>query len=107
MQNFTRGPISVAAIEPKESEGIQRPEWIRLPRKGTFCPYCGLSRTSLNELILPSVENGYRPPVHSISLRKRGKLRGARLIAYDSLMNYLRAQLANQRSIADGEAQTL
>jgi hypothetical protein len=78
-----------------------RPEWIRLPRKGHFCPYCGLSRSSLNELILPTLGNGGKPPVHSVCVRQRNKLRGARLINFDSLMAFL----ASQAHSDAGEAQ--
>jgi hypothetical protein len=83
-------------IEPDEAgdkiagERI-RPEWLRLPKKGR-CPYSGLSRSALNELILGSEQNGGRPAVKSVSLRKRGQLRGTRLINYDSLMDYIASQ---------------
>lgn len=72
--------------------GHTRPEWIRLPRKGHRCPYSGLSRSSLNELILPNKENGGKPAVKSVCLRKRGQLRGTRLINYDSLMEHIGKQ---------------
>jgi len=67
-----------------------RPEFIRLPKKGVLCRYTGLSRSALNELILPSKSNGYRPSVASYCLRRRGKLRGIRLICYDSLVAFIR-----------------
>jgi len=67
----------------KEPETV-KPEFIRLPRPGQQCPYSGLSRSKMNELIL-----GDRPVVRSVCLRKRGQIRGTRLIDYDSLMNYL------------------
>ena len=73
-----------------------RPEWIRLPKAGAFCLYSGLSRSGLNELILPCPANNFKPPVQSISLRKRGALRGTRLISYDSLMKYLNSLLPRQ-----------
>lgn len=67
----------------------QRPEFIRLPRPGTRCPYTGLTRSGLNNLILPCALNGHRPPVRSVCLRQRGAVRGTRLINYDSLLSYL------------------
>jgi len=50
----------------------------------------GLSRSKLNQLVLPCKENDYKPPVESKALRNRGTIRGTRLIVFDSLMNYLK-----------------
>lgn len=68
----------------------KNPEWIRLPVKGR-CPYTGLSRSTLYNLVSASAANDCRPPVKSIVLRRRGAARGVRLISYDSLMDYLAA----------------
>lgn len=68
-----------------------QPEFIRLPRRGQ-CPHSGLSRSYLNGLILPNQENGNNPPVRSVCLRKRGRLRGVRLISLHSLLDYLNGQ---------------
>jgi hypothetical protein len=68
------------------------PEYIRLPRPGTRCPFTGMSRSALNNLILPCELNGYKPPVRSVSLRRRGAVRGTRLIDYQSLMDYIKSQ---------------
>jgi len=43
----------------------------------------------MNWLILPSKDNGYRPPVKSKSFTQPGKNRGVRLVVYDSLMTHL------------------
>jgi hypothetical protein len=67
------------------------PEFIRLPKPRTLCAWTGLSRSELNELILPSPLNGFRPPVRSVSLRNRGQIRAVRLVDFDSLMAYLRS----------------
>lgn len=67
-----------------------RPEYIRLPKAGSLCPWTGLSRSKLNELILPSPLNGFQPQVRSSSLRNRGQIKAVRLISFDSLMSYLR-----------------
>ena len=82
-------------------EGV-RPEFIRLPRNGTRCPWSGLSRTAINNLVLPCVTNDHKPPVKSISLRTRGASRGTRLIVYDSLMGYLRSKI-ERHFYEDGE----
>lgn len=58
------------------------PEFIRLPRPGERCPYTGLSRTTLCELIA----NG---SIESRLVRKPGRVRGIRLIVLRSLLDYL------------------
>jgi hypothetical protein len=65
------------------------PVWIRLPKVGSACPFTGLSRSTLNSLILPTAENNHRPPVKSICLRRKHAQRGCRLISFESLTNYL------------------
>lgn len=67
-----------------------RPEMIRLPAPGQRCPWTGLSRSGLNELILPTRANDGRPPVRSFVLRRRGAKTGVRLIDYGSLIHYIR-----------------
>lgn len=78
-------------MQPKSdvSKSITKPEFIRLPKPGKLCPHTGLSRSKMNELILPCQANAFKPPVRSVSLKKRGQIRGVRLIIFDSLMGYL------------------
>lgn len=66
-----------------------KPEWVRLPAPGGRCRFTGLSRSTLNELTIAGFANDGVAPVKSVVLRKRGALRGIRLISYDSLMRYL------------------
>lgn len=66
------------------------PEYCRLPKSGTRCPITGLSRSALNELILPCSANGFKPPVRSVVLKKRHAVRGVRLIVVESLLDHLR-----------------
>ena len=61
-----------------------RPEWVRIPKPRTTCPYSGLSRAHIHRL----VKEG---EVDSTSLRKRGAKTGVRLVSYDSLMAYIRS----------------
>ena len=77
----------------EESRGVTniRPEWIRLPQPGLRCNWTGLSRSALNQLILPCPTNGGRPPVVSYCLRQKGKKTGIRLISYDSLRKHIEA----------------
>jgi hypothetical protein len=65
-----------------------RPEFIRLPINGP-CPWTGLTRAKLNELILPSRINSFKPPVRSVSLAPPGKTKGVRLIYLESLLDFL------------------
>ena len=70
---------------------FEGPVWLRLPAPRTRCHYTGLSRTSLLELCAPCQRNSFQPPVVSKVVRKRGAIRGIRLICFNSLMTYLRA----------------
>ena len=68
-----------------------KPDWIRLPRAGEKCPYSNLSRSTLNNLILPCKANKNVPPVKSAVVRQKGATRGVRLIHRASLMAYIAA----------------
>ncbi|MDA1067773.1 MAG: hypothetical protein O3C43_14870 [Verrucomicrobia bacterium] len=78
----------------------QVPSFIRLPKSGQQCPHSGYTRSGLNELILPTAENP-NPPVRSVLIRKRGAMRGVRLIVYDSLMNYLNSFDAHGEKVVE------
>jgi hypothetical protein len=66
-------------------------EFIRLPPPKGRDPLFGLSRSFLNELILPCPANGYKPPVQSHVLRRRGYRNGIRLISVDGLRRFIQA----------------
>ena len=68
------------------------PEWIRLPQPKGKCAYTGLSRSALTTLVTPCAANDFKPPVHSVSLRRRGTARGVRLISLQSLLDHIRSQ---------------
>jgi hypothetical protein len=78
----TTAPVaaSVAAITP---------EFLRFPRAGEVEPLSGLRRSQLYELVSDGL-------IKSVSLRRRGKVRGTRLIVADSLRDYLRGLVAEQ-----------
>ena len=84
MDNYIHAPI-----QQVETSTTVKPEFIRLPKSGNRCPHTGLSRSKMNQLVLPCKENDFKPPVESKVLRKRGTIRGTRLIVFDSLMGYL------------------
>jgi hypothetical protein len=72
-------------------------EWLRLPQPGAKLAGYGLTRGTLNELLLPCEENDYKPPVRSVVIKKRGAVRGIRLIHRPSLDVYL-ARLAEEQA---------
>lgn len=105
---FTTVPIGAPPVNQTAT-----PIWIRLPKVGKWCPYTGLSRSTLNNLIL-----GSNPPVKSVSLRQRHAIRGTRLILLTSLLEFIEGVAAAQlnptsqsvngtpkqsRSIGDGQ----
>ena len=79
--------LQTAILEQSE---IERPEYIRLPKPHDRCRLTNLSRSTMAELVVPCPANGYKPPVKSLVLKKRGATRGIRLINYDSLLDHLR-----------------
>ena len=58
--------------------------------------WTGLSRASLNELVL-----GSSAPVRSVVLRREGATRGIRLIHYSSLIDHLTSMLSSDHSIGE------
>lgn len=58
------------------------PEFIRLPKPGTQCPHTGLTRSVMFNLCQDGL-------VASKTLRRPGKIRGTRLIVFESLISYL------------------
>lgn len=97
--NIKAPTLSAAAV----ITALQKPEWIRLPQNGTACAFTGLRRSQMNELVLPSAANNFKPPVRSVSLRKPGGVKGTRLIHFASLMDYL-ARLDAEQNGGEGAA---
>jgi hypothetical protein len=84
------GRTNCAPVTAPVNAVFSRPEFIRLPKTGTACSFTGLSRSTLNSLILPCAANGFKPPVRSYALRAHGRLKGIRLIDYESLCSFIR-----------------
>jgi hypothetical protein len=82
------------AISVSKSVSHQQPEFVRLPKSGQRCPWTGMSRASLNELVL-----GSRARVHSVVLRRAGASRGIRLIHLESLLHYLHVEMDAQTNL--------
>lgn len=81
---------TTAPVRPSNNPPLARPEFLRLPKPGQLCQHTGLTRSAINELILPTERNQFRPPVKSFCLRQRGARTGIRLVEYESLAEYIR-----------------
>ena len=82
----TTDPIQ---IPPQVATVPFTPEFTRLPKPGQLCPYFGLSRSAINQLILACDQNGHKPPVRSFCLRQRGAKTGIRLVDYKSMRQFI------------------
>jgi hypothetical protein len=85
------GAISGNQIPNRIPARAFEPETMRLPRPGEHDPHFGLARSFLNTLVLPTLENDFKPPVRSYVIRRRGARTGVRLIDYQSLKTYILA----------------
>lgn len=101
MENIAEGKgrtpdskTSPVTISPA-SEVNHLPRYIRLPKPMERCPWTGMSRGTLNDLIL-----GPDAPVESLVIRREGASRGVRLIKFQSLLHHLevlQSQQANEK----------
>lgn len=90
-ENKTNGPATTAPVEVPLANSAQShaPEFLRLPPPGQRCTWTGLSRSAINELVLPTRRNKHRPPVRSFCLRQRGAKTGIRLVDYQDLRRHI------------------
>lgn len=79
---FTTDPI---LAPPVYAPALIPPEFIRLPKPGTLCAHTGLSRAKMWEVL----QTG---KVKTVSLRRPGAAKGARLVHLASLLTYLHSQ---------------
>jgi len=79
-------PVSTEA--PKAAEKPDA-EFVSLPGPGKRCPISGLSRSTLYQLASLG-------KIRMISLRRKGNLRGRRLVVVESVRQYLRTLDARQ-----------
>jgi len=89
-----RKEITAAPMEipPRVVSTIIEPETIRLPKTGELDPHFGLTRSAINELVLPTPRNNFKPPVKSFVLRQLGAKKGIRLVSFASLKAYVYAR---------------
>jgi hypothetical protein len=76
------------------------PRYVPMPSGSETEKFSGLKRSKIYQLILPCKENGFRPPVKSISLKPPGALKGKRLVVLASLLEFLAKLEAEQLSEA-------
>jgi len=98
------GQLTTAKVEASTSGEKSAPEFIRIPKSGP-CPHTGLCRSTMYGLLTPTEENDYKPPVKSVSLRKRGQIKGTRLVVYQSLIDYLYGQVNQFQQSLEKEVQ--
>jgi hypothetical protein len=83
--------VDAVQIPPPNVVQSHPPEFLRLPPPGQLCAWTGLSRSALNELILGTPRNNFKPVVKSFCLRQKGAKTGIRIVDYSSLQTYIRA----------------
>jgi len=88
LQPLTSAVFTTIPVELPQVNQTAIPIWIRLPKVGKSCPYTGLSRSTLNNLVL-----GSNPPVKSVSMRKQYAVRGTRLIHLGSLLAHIESMV--------------
>jgi hypothetical protein len=95
-------PVVDARVNPLSSEAevdqaiAGLPPLIRLPKPGQRCPYTGLSRTGMTELISPGKRNNNQPPVSAIHRRSHARAkRGIWQIPTRNLFRHLLDQRKN------------
>ena len=85
---------------PTARDTSRLPEFTRIPTIGGRCAITGLSRSGILKLIYATAENGHKPPVRSIALKKKGAFRGTRLISVESLIAFIESHGASGKDAA-------
>jgi hypothetical protein len=81
---------SAPVIAPVMAQcGAEFPEFLPMPSPGQTCRYSGLRRGVLYQLAKEGL-------IETISIRRKGRARGRRLIVAETLRNYLRGLRAEQ-----------
>jgi hypothetical protein len=98
--NSSTGAVQFTSVPPTDATAVHVaqpivPTFIRVPKPGQNCPWTGLSRSTMNALVLSSPLNDWNPPVKSISFCQKGRRRGCRLVVFESLVTHLKNQLNN------------
>lgn len=78
-------------IPANHSAPPQRVEFFRLPAPGKRDPFFGLSRGWYYKAAAVG-------EIRMVAIRNRGAVRGVRLVAYDSVLDYIRRSMAESTS---------
>jgi len=74
-------------------------DWIRLPKDQEKCPYTGLSRSTLNEILTETDPLTGEKLVKSLVKIKPGAKRGIKLINLESVLDYLEKEAKRQSGL--------
>lgn len=74
-------------IPPNHERTAHRVEFFRLPQPGKRDPFFGLSRGWYYKAAACG-------EIKMVAIRNRGAVRGVRLVAYDSVMDYIRRSMS-------------
>jgi hypothetical protein len=91
---FTSSPPEVAPVVAQYK--VEPNEFLPMPGPGQTCPYSGLRRGALYALWRDG-------EIETVSVRRKGKTRGRRLIVAESLRKYLRRLRAEQNAEGSGK----
>ena len=87
-------------IPPNNNLPPQRVEFFRLPTPGKRDPFFGLSRGWYYKAAAVG-------EIRMVAIRNRGAMRGVRLVAYDSVLDYIRRSMAAPAGATLGELQPI
>ena len=90
-REWTTQPPEFGDPNPTRKQITEPPEFIPMPPVGQTCPYTGLRRGLLYALW----QDG---EIESVSLRRRGKVRGRRFFVYATVKAYLNRKREEQRN---------
>jgi hypothetical protein len=93
---------SLAQIPLQNQPAPHRVEFFRLPQPGKRDPFFGLSRGWYYKAAAAG-------EIRMVAIRNRGAVRGVRLVAYDSVLDYVRRSMAEGTPAGAGlgESQSL
>lgn len=66
---------------------VPKPEWIKMPPRGSVCSYCSLPDSTLRDMIERSKRTAW--PIKKRHARQPGASKGITLIHYKSLMTFI------------------
>lgn len=93
---------TIKSASSQSAEHSALPEWVPLPSPKGQEKFTGLKRGKLWLMSRPCAENGFKPPVKSVSLRPSGCIKGKILVHLPSLLRHLE-NLADAQSAVESK----